>query len=338
MTRSKQMENSGSLLEELVQLKGAGLLVVPVSGGSNAVALTKEPGVITLAVDEQGVLPQIDAEDFDMLLTSAAAAPAPWVSVKPDNLGDTVTELECIVEGQAVAATVVAQVLRMSLKLNFDDALLLESLAYSLLQASSAFRAWRERTPIRASSMQDHTRINLTRTAEVLNIRLDRPHVRNAVDARMRDALVDALEIAVADTDATKVVIAGAGPSFCAGGDLNEFGQADDPGISHLIRTLRSPVRLIYGIRERVHVNVHGACIGAGIEMSAAAAHLSASPGAFFRLPEVAMGLMPGAGGTASIPRRIGRHRACFMSLKGRDIDARTALAWGLIDTIDTEI
>jgi enoyl-CoA hydratase/carnithine racemase len=79
---------------------------------------------------------------------------------------------------------------------------------------------------------------------------------------------------------------------------------------------------------------VQGACIGAGIELSAFAATITAAKGTFFRLPEVAMGLIPGAGGCVSIPRRIGRQRAAFMALSGRDVDTEQALEWGLIDAI----
>ncbi len=82
-------------------------------------------------------------------------------------------------------------------------------------------------------------------------------------------------------------------------------------------------------------MQAHGACIGAGVEVAAAAAHLTARPGAFFRLPEVSMGLIPGAGGTASVPRRIGRQRACYMAISGVDIDLDTALAWGLVDAVE---
>jgi enoyl-CoA hydratase/carnithine racemase len=60
-----------------------------------------------------------------------------------------------------------------------------------------------------------------------------------------------------------------------------------------------------------------------------------ARPGAFFRLPEVSMGLIPGAGGTASIPRRVGRQRACYMAVSGVDIDVGAALRWGLVDAVD---
>jgi enoyl-CoA hydratase/carnithine racemase len=62
-----------------------------------------------------------------------------------------------------------------------------------------------------------------------------------------------------------------------------------------------------------------------------------AAPGAVFRLPEVSMGLIPGAGGTASIPRRIGRQRACYMAILGDDVDLATALRWGLVDAVEIE-
>ena len=59
-----------------------------------------------------------------------------------------------------------------------------------------------------------------------------------------------------------------------------------------------------------------------------------AAPGTTFRLPEVSMGLVPGAGGTASIPARIGRHRTAYMALSGAAVTAQTALGWGLVDSV----
>lgn len=59
-------------------------------------------------------------------------------------------------------------------------------------------------------------------------------------------------------------------------------------------------------------------------------------PGARFHLPEVTMGLIPGAGGTASIPRRIGRHRAAYMAISGQPILPDMALAWGLVNRVET--
>jgi enoyl-CoA hydratase/carnithine racemase len=83
-----------------------------------------------------------------------------------------------------------------------------------------------------------------------------------------------------------------------------------------------------------VRVEVHGACVGAGIELPAFARRVVARSDAFFQLPEVAMGLVPGAGGTVSIPRRVGRQRAAYLCLSAVRLDAETALAWGLVDEI----
>ncbi|WP_253260213.1 enoyl-CoA hydratase/isomerase family protein, partial [Nocardia farcinica] len=89
-----------------------------------------------------------------------------------------------------------------------------------------------------------------------------------------------------------------AGPVFCSGGDLDEFGVATDLVAAYLVRLERAPWRIIHRLRERVTARVHGAGIGAGIEMTAFAGRLIADPGTYFLLPELAMGLVPGAGGT----------------------------------------
>ena len=79
---------------------------------------------------------------------------------------------------------------------------------------------------------------------------------------------------------------------------------------------------------------LHGACVGAGIEIPAGAGHVVAAPDTRLWLPELQMGLMPGAGGTVTIARRIGQRRMLFWALTGRQIDARTALEWGLVDEV----
>jgi enoyl-CoA hydratase/carnithine racemase len=74
--------------------------------------------------------------------------------------------------------------------------------------------------------------------------------------------------------------------------------------------------------------------MGAGIELPAYAQRITAAPGTIISLPEIALGLVPGAGGTVSLPRRIGRQRTAWLGLTGARIDAVTALEWGLIDAI----
>ncbi len=79
---------------------------------------------------------------------------------------------------------------------------------------------------------------------------------------------------------------------------------------------------------------LHGACIGAGIEMPAFAGRLVATKDAYFQLPEVGMGLVPGAGGCVSIPRRIGRQKMNLLAITGMQLPADEARTWGLIDEI----
>jgi enoyl-CoA hydratase/carnithine racemase len=257
------------------------------------------------------------------------------VSVPPAELEGLVAELAAAVARTPVAAAVLAQVLRMGERLAFNEALVLESLAYSTLLAGAEFRAWRAATPVRTRPRNDASRVRLAREDGVLIVAFARSEARNAVDAAMRDELVEALAFAAVDPEQTPVLLTGDGPSFSAGGDLDEFGRAPDPAAAHVIRVAQSPARLLRGLGERAGARVHGACIGAGIEIPASAARVTASPDAWFRLPEVAMGLIPGAGGTASIPRRIGRERTCFTALSGRAIDVSTALAWGLVDALE---
>jgi enoyl-CoA hydratase/carnithine racemase len=88
----------------------------------------------------------------------------------------------------------------------------------------------------------------------------------------------------------------------------------------------------LHQLRDRLQVHVHGACIGAGTEFAAFAGTLIADDDSYFQLPELAMGLVPGAGGTASLSRRIGRWRTSYLSLTGARIDVATALDWNLVD------
>ncbi len=116
--------------------------------------------------------------------------------------------------------------------------------------------------------------------------------------------------------------------------DLSEFGTTPDPLTGHLVRTTRSAARAVAGCDRRTTAYLHGACIGAGIELAAFADRVVAAPDTTVTLPELSMGLVPGAGGTASIPRRIGRQRTAWLALTGLPIDAATALAWGLVDEV----
>jgi len=290
---------------------------------------------VRVGVHRAGPLPGEGLDAFDILLSLDPAAPAPWVGLAADQLEAALTRLDAVVAAQPAAAAVAAQVLRGSLQLEFGVALTAESLAYSMLQGSAGFRRWLADHPASPREDRGGPRVVTEREGETVAIRLARPEANNAVDARMRDALCEALEFALLDPDRPAVMLSGEGRVFSEGGDLSEFGSFGDPGRAHLIRRLRAPALLLSRLGPRATARVHGACIGAGIEIPAAAHRLIARRHAFFRLPEVAMGLIPGAGGTVTVPRRIGRHRACFMAISGLDIRVSTALAWGLVDEVE---
>jgi enoyl-CoA hydratase/carnithine racemase len=173
------------------------------------------------------------------------------------------------------------------------------------------------------------------RVGDRLTVTLNRPHVRNALNRSMRDALTEALALAETDPSITAVHLCGAGPDFSSGGDLTEFGTLPDPVTAHLTRTARSPARLLAGLADRVTSHLHGACVGAGLELAALAGKVLAQPNTACQLPEITLGLVPGAGGTVSIPRRIGRQRAAWLGLSASMIEAETALQWGLIDQFE---
>jgi enoyl-CoA hydratase/carnithine racemase len=157
---------------------------------------------------------------------------------------------------------------------------------------------------------------------------------RNALDAAMRDALAEAFALAAADPE-LRLELSGEGKDFCAGGDLDEFGSRPDPALAHLTRLTRSPARLLHTVAGRATAHLHGACLGAGIELPAFAGRVVAAPDTSIGLPEVGLGLVPGAGGTVSLPRRIGRQRTAWIGLSGMRVDARDALRWGLVDEVE---
>lgn len=247
--------------------------------------------------------------------------------------GDDLAAIEATVASNPLASTALTTLLRESAGRAVSEGLLLESAVYSSLQAGPEFAAWRAARPAKERS-RSGDRVRVERDGPTLHITLARPEVRNALDTLMRDQLVEAFELARLDESITEVHVRGEGPSFCAGGDLDEFGTRPDPATAHLVRVLQSAGRSIQAVAAQVTFHVHGACRGSGVELPAFAGRVTASSDATFALPEVQLGLIPGAGGTVSLPRRIGRHRTAWLALTGQSIDAPTAHAWGLVDDV----
>jgi enoyl-CoA hydratase len=237
------------------------------------------------------------------------------------------------IQAHPLAAATLVQLLRHNEMASIDDGLLAESLAFGLLQASADFRHYLETQPP-PQPCGDADPLKLERVGSQLNITLTHAHRRNAWSATMRDAFYEALLLLASDSGIVRAVVRGDGDCFCTGGDLTEFGLAFDAAQAHLVRASRPVNRLLAQLAPRLEFQVHRACIGSGIELPAFAGRLVASADAYFQLPEIGMGLIPGAGGTVSITRRIGRQRTAWLALSGKRIKAEQALAWGLIDEI----
>ncbi|ORV93895.1 enoyl-CoA hydratase [Mycobacterium interjectum] len=212
-----------------------------------------------------------------------------------------------------------------------------ESLAYSTLQAGPEFARWlAERGPAAAPELADP--VLARRDGDTLHITFNRPQRHNAFSTDARAALLEALTVAQLDPSVTGIVLSGNGPSFCSGGDLAEFGTFADPASAHLARTRHSPALALDALTARLgracRAEVHGQVVGSGLEMAAFCGWVEAREDSVFGLPELGLGLIPGAGGTVSVTRRVGRWRTAYLVLSGRAIDADTARAWGLVDAI----
>ncbi len=275
----------------------------------------------SIAISPPGIAKQHEAwaQAFDLVLDDAAQLPT----------------IARTIHSNPIASLAMVQLLRHNETLSVHRGLIAESLVYSTLQSGPEFSAWlRDRKSSRAAEPDAEPAVSILRDGTRLHLTLNRPDRRNAFSAEMRDSFVEALQVVLSDPSIEEVILRGAGPAFCSGGDLAEFGTLPDPATAHVIRSIRNPARLIARCADRVRCELHGACVGAGIELPAFAARVRARHDTRFWLPEVSMGLVPGAGGTVSLPRRIGRQRTNYLALSQQRIDAETALDWGLVDEL----
>jgi enoyl-CoA hydratase/carnithine racemase len=257
-------------------------------------------------------------------------------AVTVGSISSAVAELADRVDRWPIAAAVCDDVLR-----SVDPTgpalpgVITESLAYSTLQAGPEFARWlAERGPATMPDIADPVRAH--RDDNTLRIAFNRPQRHNAFSTDARAALLEALAVAQLDPSVEEVVLTGNGPSFCSGGDLDEFGTFADPASAHLARTRYSPALALDALTARLgkacRAEVHGRVLGSGLEMAAFCGRVEAAADSVFGLPELSLGLIPGAGGTVSVTRRIGRWRTAYLVLSGLTIDVETAVAWGLVD------
>jgi enoyl-CoA hydratase/carnithine racemase len=296
-------EETAALLAEVLRRLPAPTVLLGVPGGSPALA-----------------------QAVDVCLTSAREPPRPWVRAELDELGEAVRR-------QPLAALALVVLLRSTERTDTWAAVAMESSSYSMLLGSAPFSRWLAERGTARPKAAERPPVHVERRGDVLSVTLDRAEARNAIDTAMRDALVDALRLVAADPR-LRVEIRGDGPCFSAGGDVEEFGTVGDPATADAVRLTRHPGLALEAVATRATCRVHGPCVGAGVEIPAFAGSVVADPDTTFRLPEVSMGLIPGAGGTASITRRVGRRRAGWLALTGATLDSTTARLWGLVDEV----
>jgi 3-hydroxyacyl-CoA dehydrogenase len=175
--------------------------------------------------------------------------------------------------------------------------------------------------------MEAKSLVTLSRRDRIAVLTVDNPPV-NALSHGVRLGLRDGLRAAAADPALNAIVIVCAGRTFIAGADITEFGKPPkEPGLHEVLD-------LIEGSPKPVVAAVHGTALGGGLEVTLACHYRVGVKSARFGLPEVKLGLLPGAGGTQRLPRVVGVDKALQMIVSGDPISADEALRHGLIDEI----
>src|SRR3990170_8295114 len=169
--------------------------------------------------------------------------------------------------------------------------------------------------------------ISTTRHGDVLIVTSNNPPV-NALSAAVRGGLVEAIEEAEGDETVKAVVIACEGQTFFAGADITEFGKPP------VMPWLPEVVDRIEACTKPVVAAIHGTALGGGLEVALASHYRVAVPSAKLGVPEVKLGLLPGAGGTQRLPRVAGVGKALEMAATGNPIGAKEAYEIGLVDRL----
>ena len=171
--------------------------------------------------------------------------------------------------------------------------------------------------------------VTIERLDGVALLTLNNPPV-NGLSFSMRAALGDCVMEALADESITAIVVAGAGRMFCGGADIREFDAPPPPGAASLPAVLDE----IEASRKPVVAAIHGVAAGGGLEVALACHARIVAPGTRLGLPEVTLGIVPGAGGTQRLPRLIGVEAALDVIVGGKLLPAERALAIGIADEL----
>ncbi len=175
--------------------------------------------------------------------------------------------------------------------------------------------------------------IDLTREGALARLFLDRPEKANALDSRLLDALSDVLDALAGDETVRVVVLGGTGRTFCGGADVEELARLDASTAGAFVGRIHRACAALRRLPVPVVARLHGAVIGAGLELAAACDLRIAAEGTRFAMPEVRLGI-PSVVEAALLPRLMGSGRAAWLVLTGEAIDARRACEWGLVEEV----
>ncbi len=160
-------------------------------------------------------------------------------------------------------------------------------------------------------------------------VQLHRPEVLNALNLRLMDELVDALQTFDADDSIRVIIIHGNEKAFAAGADIKEMAHAG--AVDMLVRDQFAKWDKIRKIKKPIIAAVSGFALGGGCELTMICDIIIASETAKFGQPEINIGVMPGAGGTQRLTRAVGKQKAMEMVLTGKPISALEAKEYGLV-------
>lgn len=163
-------------------------------------------------------------------------------------------------------------------------------------------------------------------------VQFNRPDVLNALNIKLMEELVDALETFDKDNDVRAIIMTGNEKAFAAGADIKEMSDAS--AVDMLIRDQFARWDRIRKIKKPIIAAVSGFALGGGCELSMSCDIIIASETAKFGQPEINIGVMPGAGGTQRLTRAVGKYKAMEMVLTGKMISAEEALRWGLVNKV----
>jgi enoyl-CoA hydratase/carnithine racemase len=176
--------------------------------------------------------------------------------------------------------------------------------------------------------------LNTSTQDHVVVLALDRPHVHNALDRAMVDALAHALAHADADPSVRAVVLTGVGASFCSGDDLREAAAADRDAFRELLAGLQRLTTTLVELGKPVVAAFNGPAYGAGLELALGCDARLATPSFTCATPEVQLGLLATGGASLLLPMLVGPARARRLLLSGATVDAAWCLAAGLVDEL----